>query len=41
MAYIHENPVVSGFVSKAEDWLYNSARNYANKPSVLEIMYDK
>jgi putative transposase len=39
--YIHGNPVVSGFVAKAEDWLYSSARNYANLSSVLEIMYDK
>jgi REP element-mobilizing transposase RayT len=38
--YIHENPVSSGFVAKAEDWLYSSARNYANLPSVLDIMYD-
>jgi REP element-mobilizing transposase RayT len=39
--YIHENPVVSGFVAKAEDWLYSSARNFANLPAVLEIVYDK
>jgi REP element-mobilizing transposase RayT len=39
--YIHENPVVSGFVTKAEDWLYSSARNYASLSSVLEIIYDR
>ena len=38
--YLHENPVVSGFVVKAEDWLYSSARNYASLSSVLEIKYD-
>ena len=26
--YIHNNPVKSGLVSKAEDWLYSSARAY-------------
>ena len=25
--YIHNNPVKKGFVAKAEDWLYSSARN--------------
>ncbi len=39
--YIHMNPVVSGFTCKAEDWLYSSARNYANLPSVLDIEFDK
>lgn len=26
--YIHNNPVVKGYVGKPEDWLYSSARNY-------------
>lgn len=26
--YIHENPVVKGYVEKEEDWLYSSARNF-------------
>ena len=26
--YIHNNPVVKCYVSKSEDWLYSSARNY-------------
>ncbi len=41
LEYIHMNPVVSGFVSKPEDWLYSSARNYANLPSVLDIHFDR
>lgn len=28
--YIHNNPVVAGIVSNAEDYLYSSARNYCN-----------
>jgi len=28
--YIHENPVRAGLVEKAEDYLYSSARNYAD-----------
>lgn len=29
MAYIHENPLSSGWVEKAKDWLYSSQRNYS------------
>ena len=35
--YIHENPVRAGIVEKAEDYLYSSARNYAELDSVLEL----
>jgi len=37
LSYIHENPVVEGFVSNPEDFLYSSARNYAKLDNVLEI----
>ena len=26
--YLHHNPVEAGFVEKAEDWLYSSAKQY-------------
>ena len=26
--YIHQNPVVDGYVYKAEDWIYSSASVY-------------
>ena len=35
--YIHENPVKSGFVSRPEDYVYSSARNYAGEMGILEI----
>jgi len=35
--YIHNNPVRSRIVSKAEDYIYSSARNYAEMESILEI----
>jgi len=38
LEYIHENPVRAGIVEKAEDYLYSSARNYADLSSVLEII---
>ncbi|GFD91576.1 hypothetical protein KUL154_03090 [Alteromonas sp. KUL154] len=35
--YIHNNPVVSGFVVNPEDWKYSSARNYQDDNTVLKI----
>ena len=36
--YIHNNPVVSGIVVNAADYLYSSARNYADLESVLDVI---
>ena len=35
--YIHENPVRSGIVAKAEDYMYSSAKNYAGEQGLLEV----
>ena len=35
--YIHQNPVRAGIVEKAEEYLYSSARNYADLESFLDI----
>ncbi len=35
--YIHNNPVRAQIVSKPEDYIYSSARNYANLESILNI----
>ncbi len=35
--YIHKNPVRAGWVTKPEDYLYSSARNYADLKSIIEI----
>jgi REP element-mobilizing transposase RayT len=37
MNYIHQNPVRTGFVANAEDYLYSSARNYAGLDSLIQI----
>lgn len=40
MEYIHENPVRAGFVEKAEDWIYSSARDYyCNRNGLIELSY--
>ena len=35
--YTHENPVRTGLVARAEEYLYSSARNYAGLSSIIEI----
>jgi REP element-mobilizing transposase RayT len=35
--YIHANPVRAGIVEKPEEYLYSSARNYADMDSLIEI----
>jgi len=35
--YIHQNPVEAGIVVNAEDYLYSSARSYAELDNLLEI----
>jgi putative transposase len=38
LQYVHDNPVVAGFVLESTDWKYSSARNYAmNDQTILEI----
>ena len=38
LAYLHRNPERKGFVTKPEDWLYSSARNYfLDDNSIIEI----
>ncbi|OJJ14193.1 transposase [marine bacterium AO1-C] len=37
--YLHQNPVTAGIVSKAEDYIYSSARNYAGELGLLDIQF--
>jgi len=39
LSYIHENPVRAGLVAEAEDYLYSSARNYAE--NAIENLLDE
>ena len=36
--YIHNNPVKAGFVDEPEDYVYSSARDYAGKQGLIEIV---
>ena len=35
--YIHQNPVRVGIVHQPEDYIYLSARNYADEESILDV----
>ena len=35
--YLHKNPVAAGFVSRPEDWIWSSARDYAGEQGILDI----
>ena len=35
--YIHENPVEAGIVSREEDYLYSSARDYAGLKGPVNV----
>ena len=35
--YIHNNPIESGIVDKAEAYIYSSARNYTGGKGVIDI----
>lgn len=37
--YIHENPVKAGFVSRPEDFVWSSARNYAGEMGLMDVVY--
>ncbi len=36
--YIHQNPVEAGIVMKPEEYLYSSARNYADLENLLDVV---
>lgn len=36
--YIHNNPVKAGIVKKPEDYIYSSARNYADQEGILDVV---
>lgn len=38
--YIHNNPLVSGFVYEPQHWKYSSAINYAGEKGILEIDFE-
>lgn len=36
--YIHQNPVKAGIVSKPEDYVYSSAKNYAGEKGLISVI---
>ena len=40
LEYIHNNPVRRGYVDDPVHWRYSSARNYAGKAGLLDVITD-
>ena len=40
LEYMHNNPVVRGYVDEPVHWRYSSARNYAGQPGLIEVITD-
>jgi putative transposase len=38
--YIHNNPVARGYVDEGAHWRYSSARNYAGREGLIEVVTD-
>ena len=37
--YIHQNPVVAGFVEEPEHWIYSSARDYEGEKGLIDVVF--
>jgi hypothetical protein len=37
LEYMNANPVKRGYVDRAEDWRYSSARNYAGVEGLIDV----
>jgi putative transposase len=40
LEYMHNNPLVRGYVDDPLHWRYSSARNYAGQPGLIEVVTD-
>jgi len=40
LEYVHDNPVRRGYVDDQVHWRYSSARNYAGKPGLIDVITD-
>jgi hypothetical protein len=39
MNYIHQNPVVSGFVTEPHHWQYSSAIDYSGGKGLIDLVF--
>jgi REP element-mobilizing transposase RayT len=40
LEYMHSNPVKRGYVDEAMHWRYSSARDYAGRPGLMDVITD-
>ena len=39
LEYIHQNPVISGFVDEPGEWKYSSARDYEGTKGLIDVVF--
>jgi hypothetical protein len=39
LKYIHDNPLVAGFVDKPEEWKYSSARDFCGLKELINLSF--
>ncbi len=39
LKYIHDNPVIAGYVNKAEDWKYSSAVDFCGLKGLIKLSF--
>jgi REP element-mobilizing transposase RayT len=39
LKYIHDNPVIAGFVNEAEDWKYSSAADFCDFKGLIKLSF--
>jgi hypothetical protein len=39
LKYIHDNPVIAGFVNRAEDWKYSSAVDFCGVKGLIKLTF--
>ncbi len=39
--YIHQNPVIAGFIIKEEDWKYSSARDFSGMKGLVQLSHSQ
>lgn len=38
LEYLHLNPLLRGYVDRPKDWRYSSARNYAGRAGLIDVV---
>ena len=37
--YVHQNPVIAGFVNEPREWKYGSAKDYEDEKGLIDVVF--